>query len=103
MMSKRPVETTSHPRPKKTNQHKTCIKHTFLTKRIIQKNIYFTDLPTLFFQTVTGNKQFLFFRPKRVLASRAYVCYLDTQTPKNRPSGHLYLGGGGGGGGGGGE
>ena len=35
---------------------KTCIKQTFLTKKI-----FFTDLPTLFlFQIVTGNKQYFF-------------------------------------------
>ena len=28
---------------------KTCIKHTFLTKKIMKKKIYFTDLPTLIF------------------------------------------------------
>ena len=46
------------PTPK---QHKTRIKHTFLTKKIIpppQKKKKITDLPTLFlFRTVTGNKQ----------------------------------------------
>ena len=42
------------------NQRKTCIKHTFLAKKIMKKMIFLlTHLP-LFFRTVTGNKQFLF-------------------------------------------
>ena len=31
------------------NQHETCIKHTFLTKKIMKKKNLFTNLPTLFF------------------------------------------------------
>ena len=42
------------------NQCKTCIKHTFLTKKIMQKKKLPTYLPYFFFWTVTGNKQFLF-------------------------------------------
>ena len=41
------------------NQRKTCIKDTFLTKKIKEKKKLPTYLP-YFFWTVTGNKQFLF-------------------------------------------
>ena len=41
------------------DQRKTCIKHTFLTKKKNPPKIYIIDLPTLFiFWTVTGNKFF---------------------------------------------
>ena len=39
------------------NQRKTCIKHTFLTKK------YFTDLPTLFFFRLLQETNNFFFRP----------------------------------------
>ena len=41
------------------NQRKTCIKHTFLTKKIMQKKNYRPTYP-IFFRTVTGNKLFIF-------------------------------------------
>ena len=44
------------------NQSKTCIKHTFLTKKIMQKNIFY-DLPTLFFSDRYRKQTMSFFRP----------------------------------------
>ena len=46
-----PTLTSFYPALPTPNQHKTCIKHTFLTKKIIppQKKKKITNLPTLFF------------------------------------------------------
>ena len=44
------------------NQRKTCINHTFLTKKIMKKKIFLPIYLPYFFQTVTGNKQFIFLR-----------------------------------------
>ena len=41
---------------------KTCIKHTFLTKKIIQKS-FFTDLPILFFSYRYRKQTFFLSRP----------------------------------------
>ena len=42
------------------NQRKTCIKHTFLTKKIMQEFFFYRPTYPIFLRTVTGNKQFLF-------------------------------------------
>ena len=42
------------------NQRKTCIKHTFLTKKDNRNIFHYRPTYPIFFQTVTGNKQFLF-------------------------------------------
>ena len=42
------------------NQRKTWIKHTFLTKKIMQKFFFYRPTYPIYLRTVTGNKQFLF-------------------------------------------
>ena len=42
------------------SQRETCIKHTFLTKKIMQKKKKLPTYLPYFFRTITGNKQFLF-------------------------------------------
>ena len=48
------------------NQCKTCIKHTFLTKKIMQKKEKITNLPTLFFSDC--------YRKQTIFFSWPYVC-----------------------------
>ena len=66
-----PPKNSALPTP---NQHKTCIKHTFLTRKIMQKKYFYLPTYPMFFRPLQETNNF-FFRP---------YATLETGSPSNR-------------------